>query len=189
MLKIWISWLTGICFKDRPLWPATFLQTYFLEKYVVVDKKMTWSAARAHCQSLGGDLAMLVSQTVQDQALAAIPSSFADNHFWIGLTDEGSEGRWRWTDGSQSAWTNWESGEPGGGSGENCAIIYHRKWYDNPCSYTRRFICQIWRWWVHHSFQSSCLMEILKCFILGSLNMIIHIRQMYIFLRYFKLVG
>ena len=118
---------------------------FFLEKYVVPDKSLSWSAARAHCQSLGdgGDLAMLVSQTVQDQALAAIPSSLANSDFWIGLTDEGSEGRWRWTDGSQSAWTNWESGQPNGGSGANCAGIEQQKWWDTSCSNTRRFMCQI----------------------------------------------
>lgn len=65
---------------------------------------------------------------------------------WIGVTDEESEGLWYWEH-SRNAhnFTNkWWPGEPGGGTGENCAILDQSNlfWHDYPCDHLFGFVCE-----------------------------------------------
>ena len=87
---------TGLCYKHYTSW------------------KLYWDQARTFCQSSGpgGDLAS-VPDLATNLFLAALTGSYA----WIGATDGGSEGGWRWSDGSPWTFTNWApSPAPGPGS-------------------------------------------------------------------------
>ncbi|XP_052763092.1 hepatic lectin-like [Mya arenaria] len=59
--------------------------------------------------------------------------------FWMGLTDEISEGRWIWRDtGLEPTYTGWSPGEPNSFQGENedCSIFYvttNYAWADASC--------------------------------------------------------
>ncbi len=47
-----------------------------------------------------------------------------DLQYWIGLTDEVEEGKWVWQDSFLVAdYTHWASGQPDGGTEDNCAIF------------------------------------------------------------------
>ncbi|XP_071826624.1 alpha-N-acetylgalactosamine-specific lectin-like [Apostichopus japonicus] len=69
-------------------------------------------------------------------------------HVRIGYTDIGSEGRWRWIDGSTSSYTRWDSGQPDNLNGDqHCAVIWkttsdYGKWDDENCGYSQGFICE-----------------------------------------------
>uniref|UniRef100_K1QAD0 Collectin-12 n=1 Tax=Magallana gigas TaxID=29159 RepID=K1QAD0_MAGGI len=63
--------------------------------------------------------------------------------FWIGLTEQETEGMWRWSH-SQSAPQNpqWLDGRPDGGTAENCAMLHSGRWDDFSCHDTMYFICE-----------------------------------------------
>ena len=69
----------------------------------------TWQEAQAEAQSLGGNLVTINNQAEQDWLI----STFGVNQtLWIGLTDEVTEGTFKWVSGEISTYTNWLPGEP-----------------------------------------------------------------------------
>ena len=73
----------------------------------------TWTAAEATAQLLGTHL-VSIADAEENEWVRTTFGTFngAAQRIWIGATDEGSEGQWRWSDGSRFAFTNWNSGEP-----------------------------------------------------------------------------
>lgn len=67
--------------------------------------------------------------------------------YYIGLTDVGDEGNFRWSDGSKGTFTNWGRVEPNNSGGiEHCtAARADDAWNDIPCSgnYYSYFVCEI----------------------------------------------
>ncbi|XP_078671409.1 salivary C-type lectin 2-like [Branchiostoma floridae x Branchiostoma belcheri] len=65
---------------------------------------------------------------------------------WIGLHDQRKEGNFVWVDGSTlGKYNSWAPGRPNKNFLENC-VAYKSgktKWWDVPCSYGLRFICQV----------------------------------------------
>eukprot|EP00794_Sanderia_malayensis_P003261 gene3261-3742_t len=109
---------------------------------------MSWSDARLACQRYGGDLVTI--KNAQEQAFLAANQTAAQRlmHYWIGITDEGSEGNWSWIDGTPVAATgsHWRTadGEPNNwGGNENCAEMHNDGlWNDNACFREFAFICK-----------------------------------------------
>ena len=75
-----------------------------------------------------------------------------DSH-WIGGSDRGREGMWRWeTSGSRLNYTYWGPGEPNshshhGGVEEDCLVMssHDGRWNDYPCDWSVRYICEsVW---------------------------------------------
>ncbi len=99
---------------------------------------MTWHAARVEALRLGGELATVRSQAEQDWLYSTLGGA---ENLWIGFTDEGQEGRWRWSSGETVRYTAWASGEPNNLNGvEHWAHITPRaglpygangRWNDN----------------------------------------------------------
>ena len=52
----------------------------------------------------------------------------------VGLNDIGTEGTFVWSDGSNSSYRNWISGEPNNAGDEDCAHSQPITWNDLPCS-------------------------------------------------------
>ncbi|MDB9454684.1 lectin-like protein, partial [Dolichospermum circinale CS-541/06] len=72
----------------------------------------TWQQAQAQAQSLGGNLVTINSQAEQNWLV----STFGGNEkLWIGLTDEVTEGQYKWASGETSTYTNWFPGQPDNG--------------------------------------------------------------------------
>ncbi len=79
--------------------------------YKVFDESMTWSEAKEYCESLGGHLVTITS--LEEQSFVEnIVNNGNKNCYWIGATDEVTEGDYQWITGESWYYTNWSSGNP-----------------------------------------------------------------------------
>ena len=76
----------------------------------------TWQEAQAEAVSFGGNLVTINDQAEQDW----LASTFASNResFWIGYTDQETEGTWKWISSENSTYTNWEVNQPDNADGK-----------------------------------------------------------------------
>ena len=107
-------------------------------KFEVVTTKKSWLDARAHCQNLNGDLASFKSEEEVTEI-----SYLSSEWKWIGLNDKQEEGKWVWSDGSTTTWTEWSPNQPNGGTQDNCALLKEGPLDDWGCSKSNPFICKI----------------------------------------------
>jgi hypothetical protein len=84
------------------------------EKFEIITGSFTWSGARTDAESRGGRLAVLNTEEKNNKAPTQTQSTL-----WIGATDTGVEGTWRWIDGTllNDGYTNWSIGEPNDAGG------------------------------------------------------------------------
>ncbi|RLJ70413.1 lectin-like protein [Hydrogenivirga caldilitoris] len=94
---------------------------------IVFTGPVNWATAAAACRSKGLEIASIHNLEENMKVLALLKSvSWQPGVWkgaWIGLTDDGSEGRWRWADGSPVDFLNFGPGEPNGGTYENYGAI------------------------------------------------------------------
>jgi hypothetical protein len=66
-----------------------------------------------------------------------LTNQHTDEFYWIGLTDEKTEGQFVWsTNGFKAEYTNWKIDEPDGGMLEDCVHLNNdtgRNWIDRSC--------------------------------------------------------
>ncbi|MCZ7644597.1 MAG: tandem-95 repeat protein [Planctomycetota bacterium] len=86
--------------------------------YLHVEATVSWYDAKAACEAMGGHLV-----TIADAEENAFVRSLAGYVFWIGLTDQETEGTWKWITGEPVNYTNWRSGEPNNSGNEDHANI------------------------------------------------------------------
>jgi Lectin C-type domain len=79
--------------------------------YSVTDTVSTWSEANVQATLTGGYLASVRSMEENNFLQATFFPEVAEA-FWIGYTDEASEGAFGWTSGEPVDFTNWGPGEP-----------------------------------------------------------------------------
>ncbi|XP_024115083.1 C-type lectin domain family 4 member M [Oryzias melastigma] len=115
--------------------------------YFTSSVKNTWQQSREFCQNNTGDLAVIKSE----EEMAFINSLYSsDQEAWIGLTDGGIEGQWKWVDGTPLTQSFWAKGQPNSHQGRNqdCVEFWHRAkgngdWNDESCSVKQNWICEI----------------------------------------------
>ena len=112
----------------------------------VPSNLITWTDAKTTAESMTyfGLQGYLATLTIPDEA--QIAGELSPGTGWIGASDAGSEGFWRWMTGPEAgdnlAYTNWNSGEPNDyGSGEDYAHITFNtgtpgSWNDLPSNTT-----------------------------------------------------
>ncbi len=111
--------------------------------YRVVTTAAIWNTAKAKAESTGGYLVKITSSSENKAVFNYVmqESKTWKTHYlaldgggaeyvWIGATDEGSEGSWRWTDGSALTYANWGyGGEPDNYNGsQNVAGLGLESW-------------------------------------------------------------
>ena len=79
--------------------------------YQVFDDPLTWEDAKISCEAKGGYLATITTQEEQDFVNALLSTSSA-YFYWLGGTDERTEGSWEWVTGEPWSYENWRSGQP-----------------------------------------------------------------------------
>ncbi len=73
----------------------------------------TWTAAESTAQLLGAHLVSIADADENEWVRVTFGTiNGAAQRIWIGATDDGTEGTWRWSDGSSFSYTNWNGGEP-----------------------------------------------------------------------------
>ncbi|CAB3985203.1 macrophage mannose receptor 1-like, partial [Paramuricea clavata] len=107
---------------------------------------LTWQDAEKKCQNLGnnGHLVSIHSQDEEKFVKFLIKSHYSSS-FWIGLNDLDTEATYKWTDGSNYYYANWNNREPNDYMRqENCIHLlrYNGKWNDQHCQYKYPYVCK-----------------------------------------------
>ncbi|KAK8749736.1 hypothetical protein OTU49_015510 [Cherax quadricarinatus] len=115
------------------------------ECFYAHQKKLTWAQARRVCQGMGGHL----TEPHHSYALQAyLSETYGPGYFWVGGTDEGTEGSWRWVESGRPVDpTDWLFLRPDNRAGdEHCLEVvmsdYPGLYNDETCTVAQRFICQ-----------------------------------------------
>ncbi|XP_071505817.1 macrophage mannose receptor 1-like [Diadema antillarum] len=112
------------------------------------EEQLSFSDARAQCQSIGGDLASFHSIAEEQYVVGRYSPASEDNFygFWLGLNDINQEGAWQWSDNTAVIYVNWEAGEPNDHSDtEECTEMFlnpGRGWNDIACYAVRSWVCK-----------------------------------------------
>ncbi|XP_050926952.1 L-selectin-like [Lates calcarifer] len=104
--------------------------------FVFISKTMTWTEAQSYCRANHTDLASVRNMEENQKIMELLPSR---QDIWIGLFRDS----WKWSDGSNSSFRYWITGEPNGPK-ENCAVADFSssgKWVDVICDHRTAFIC------------------------------------------------
>ena len=104
---------------------------------------MNWFDANDLCKTEGGKLVEIDSKeenTALVEEMIKREYGWKNMQFWMGLTDEGSEGNWRLeSNGMEPSYTNWGFNEPNNFQNEDCARFnenypFKAKWIDTDCN-------------------------------------------------------
>jgi len=106
----------------------------------VGDEGMTWYDAVEYCKDIkGGYLAEVLNAETQ-ALLVEEASVLPPTNWWLGGSDEESEGNWVWIRTNENMiYTAWKTGEPNQLENENCLFLGNKalySWYDWVCSKT-----------------------------------------------------
>ncbi|XP_023989243.1 C-type lectin domain family 4 member F [Physeter macrocephalus] len=121
-------------------------KSYSGSLYYFSHAKKTWQEAEQFCVSQGAHLA---SVTSEEEKAFLIRFTSASYH-WIGLTDSGLQGFWRWTDGTpfNSARSSafWDKNQPDNwrhknGHTEDCVHMQQR-WNEMYCTALYHWVCK-----------------------------------------------
>ncbi|XP_009491404.1 hepatic lectin-like [Pelecanus crispus] len=126
-----------------PCGPRSREWEYFDGKcYYFSLTRTSWHKAKAQCEEMHSQLAVINSYAKQN----FIMFRTRNERFWIGLTDENSEGEWEWIDKTdyKTTFTFWKAGEPNNsGSNEDCAHVWIAgEWNDVYCTYECYYVCE-----------------------------------------------
>ncbi|XP_077966538.1 uncharacterized protein LOC120343349 [Styela clava] len=135
----WFVLLTFLATSNAGLWKTVNRPFYKLTFYNI---DTTWQGAISFCNNKGSSLVQFDDSSVKYDVINTVKSSGAADSYWIGATDEVSEGHWKWIDGSTASITSWNSGDPNGGRVENyLAIGRNGKLFDYSSSHLKGVIC------------------------------------------------
>ncbi|MHC5055234.1 MAG: protein kinase domain-containing protein [Planctomycetota bacterium] len=133
---------------DRPRGVPADAVEFGGHRYKLFSTRMSWDDAKAFCERAGGHLATIASKEEQDFVVGVARGAVPDMGKWIGLTDDGHEGRWEWVTGEGCAFTAWADGEPSGtfaDAGESWVALWQNRdyrWNDAPRDLAIPFICE-----------------------------------------------
>lgn len=143
---------------ERPCYKVTYIQDF--------RRRLTFEDARRACQSDGGELLSIETESEQRLIERFIKQLQAgDGDFWLGLrrnphrfvseaTSQVCPSQYYWLDGSKAKFRNWHWDEPSCGS-EMCVVLYHQpsappdeeghflfQWNDDNCNSKNNYVCK-----------------------------------------------
>ncbi|KAK6477360.1 CD209 antigen-like protein E isoform X1 [Huso huso] len=121
--------------------------------YYFSPDTMDWNSSRASCVSMGADLVIIESEA--EQVFIHSQMGQIRGYFWIGLSDEVTEGEFLWVDNTLLNITYWKGKEPDNkatvnskvDSNADCAVIDYKgaplqSWGDTLCPVPIRRVCE-----------------------------------------------
>lgn len=119
--------------------PGANMMTWNSHRYAFVPSAPNWFNARANCQYYGLEMATMNDSTERD----FIQTNATNTYIWVGYSDEGDEGNWKWPD-TSSSFAPWCGGEGSGGTGENCGRFYKSSncLQDIGCGNGYHYVCE-----------------------------------------------
>ena len=99
---------------DQIFGDVTVPYFFYNGKYYLLSNVGTWQQAQAQAVTLGGNL-VTINDAAENQFLV---NTFGGTEgLWIGLTDEVTEGQFKWANGEAVTYTNWYPGNPDNAGG------------------------------------------------------------------------
>ena len=93
-------------------------------RYQLFDTSMSWSEAKAYCESLGGHLATITSAEEQAK-IEELLTIGTRNSYWLGASDPNYDGNWQWITNEGFSYNNWANQQPDRYlKSENSLMIY-----------------------------------------------------------------
>ena len=81
-------------------------------RYQRIDTPMGWHEAQANCEAMNAHLVTISSAEENSFVYETFDDGDQQHTWWIGATDEGNEGTWRWVTGEPWNFEFWYPGEP-----------------------------------------------------------------------------
>lgn len=106
------------------------------EVYPVNANLDSWTFFKTYAESVGGHLVVITSEAEQSAVEDMLDDSVSG--YYIGATDETTEGTWKWVTGEPFSYTNWSTGQPDNYNGTEHYMIQQNndtisnKWNDVP---------------------------------------------------------
>jgi uncharacterized protein (TIGR02145 family) len=115
----------------------TYQTTYEDNHYFLSNDVSTWQNAKSSCESTGGHLVTITSETENNIVFGIVPT-LTPYSSWIGLSDSIVEGDWFWITGEIYDYTNWDEDQPNNaGIGEDFGCMNSNGfWNDLPSDVT-----------------------------------------------------
>ncbi|NCC52667.1 MAG: hypothetical protein EOM20_15815, partial [Spartobacteria bacterium] len=85
--------------------------------YQLIESELSWQAAKNDAAGRGGYLATITSSREWTNIINQLGSALVNKDAWIGATDEGDEGNWRWITGEAWSYAKWGAGQPNNANG------------------------------------------------------------------------
>jgi len=112
-------------------------QNYNGHSYYRSTGSAYWLDAKANCVAMGGHLVTVTTSGENAFIYNLWPSG------WIGLTDEVTEGTWKWVTGETYSYTSWNPGEPNNAGNEDYVqFVGAGKWNDLPNNYSLPYVLE-----------------------------------------------
>ncbi|XP_060590046.1 perlucin-like protein [Ruditapes philippinarum] len=123
-------------------WVSYNNSCYFFEDI----KTATFEEARQFCKKKSAYL-LYVEDNDENSIIVKMLGRFKSNNHWLnGLTDQSTEGKWKWIDTNAPArFIKWAPGQPQGRTVENCVGFFlsdRYQWHDLSCTNKYSFICK-----------------------------------------------
>ncbi len=107
--------------------------------YRVVNTPASQAAAVADCADDSARAYLAIPDNpIENNAI----DSLANNDSWLGITDAVMEGTWVTVLGAPQTFFRWATGQPDGGTNENCAFIEDAVWQDVACMAGKPYVCE-----------------------------------------------
>ncbi|XP_075685466.1 secretory phospholipase A2 receptor isoform X2 [Rhinoderma darwinii] len=105
---------------------------------------LSWKAARASCQSQGGDLLSIMNLAEQNYISKKLKN--VDTMLWTGLNQLDGLFGWQWSDGTALAFVNWKTNfSPWYHERRHCGTYYaggEHKWHSFECESKLPYVCK-----------------------------------------------
>ena len=143
-----VGWVDNACSLTVPFVceQDCFSETYGGHAYLFCTGARDWAAARDACSAHGYHL-VTVDDAAEDAWLGTTATGYRAARWWMGISDQATEGTWVWVSGS-SAFRNWCAGQPDNNLGnQDCGAILHScarplNWDDERCDMRMPYVCE-----------------------------------------------